>query len=319
VSPDVIRFEDVRKTFSARGRSIAAVAGVSFGVAAGRVFGIVGESGSGKSTVANLLARLDQPSGGRILWNGRDTAALAGGELTAFRRAVQMVFQDPFGSLDPRFTVGRTVAEPLVIHGIGDRASRRERVVAALEAAELRPGAALLDRLPHELSGGQRQRVAIARALVLDPEVLVADEPVSMLDVSARAGILDLLRHLVAERGLTLVFITHDLSLIGSICSEVAVMYRGRFVETASPEALLETPLHPYTRALIAAIPVPDPTARRAPGLRGEGRDFGEAGCAYAPRCAETGNECATAPRLVAAAPGRSVACVRRTATEEAR
>ena len=319
MSPDVIRFEDVRKTFHVRGRSVAAVAGVSFGVAAGRVLGIVGESGSGKSTLANLLLRLAVPRGGRILWRGRDTAGLAGGELNAFRRAVQMVFQDPFGSLDPRFTVGRTVAEPLVIHGIGDRASRRDRVVAALEAAELRPGTALLDRLPHELSGGQRQRVAIARALVLDPEALVADEPVSMLDVSARAGILDLLRRLVAERSLALVFITHDLSLIASICSEVAVMYRGRFVETAAPEALLDAPLHPYTRALIAAIPVPDPTARRVATSAAEGQDLGEAGCAYAPRCNEVGPDCAAAPSLVAAAPGRSVACVRRTVMEESR
>ncbi len=259
----ILRFEDVAKTYAARRGAIAAVTSVSFELHARRVFGIVGQSGSGKSTLANLLVREETPTSGRILFDGRDIADLRGGELKAFRRAVQMIFQDPFASLNPRFTIGATVAEPLLIHGLGDRAARRARAIAALEEAELRPGAAFLDSQPHELSGGQRQRVAIARALVLEPKVLVADEPFSMLDVSARAGVIQLLRRLVDERGLALAFITHDLSLIGSLCDEVAVMHRGEFVERGAAREILMRPQHDYTRALIAAVPVPEP--RRAP------------------------------------------------------
>jgi len=258
----ILRFEAVAKTYVARRGAVAAVTGVSFALTPQRVFGIVGQSGSGKSTLANLLVREETPTAGRILFDGADIATLHGPALKAFRRAVQMIFQDPFASLNPRLSVGRTVSEPLLIHGLGDRAARRLRAIAALEAAELRPGAAFLDNLPHQLSGGQRQRVAIARALVLEPKVLVADEPVSMLDVSARAGVIQLLRRLVDERGLALAFITHDLSLIGTLCDEVAVMHRGAFVEQGDARAILTRPQHAYTRELIAAIPVPDP--RRA-------------------------------------------------------
>ena len=259
---EILRFEAVEKIYAARRGAVAAVTGVSFGLSARRVFGIVGQSGSGKSTLANLLVRIETPSSGRILFEGRDIAGLSGVELKSFRRAVQMIFQDPFASLNPRITAGYTVAEPLLIHGLGDRAARRARTIAALEDAELRPGAAFLDSLPHQLSGGQRQRVAIARALVLEPKLLVADEPVSMLDVSARASVIQLLRRLVDERGLALAFITHDLSLIGNLCDEVAVMHRGAFVERGTARDILTRPQHDYTRALIAAIPVPDP--RRA-------------------------------------------------------
>ena len=310
---EILRFEDVTKTFPSRHRTVTAVDGVSFSLAAGRVLGIVGESGSGKSTLANLLVRAERPTSGRILFGGCDIAALAGSNLKVFRRAVQMIFQDPFGSLNPRFSVGRTVMEPLVIHSIGDRDARRERAVTALESAELRPGTNFLDSLPHQLSGGQRQRVAIARALVLDPKVLVADEPVSMLDVSARAGIIELLRRLVGQRGLALAFITHDLSLIGPLCHEVAVMYRGRFVETGPPGGIVSAPLHPYTRALIAAIPVPEPNARRVnrpPMLAGVLSDTAS-GCAYAPHCPYAATECAVPPLLRAAGPGRTAACFR--------
>jgi peptide/nickel transport system ATP-binding protein len=258
-----MRLEGVVKTYTARRGDVHAVRGVSLAVDSGRVLGIVGQSGSGKSTLASLILRTEAPTSGRILWHGRDISGLRGAELRAFRRSVQMVFQDPFASLNPRFSVGRTVEEPLLIHGLGDRAARRARAIAALEAAELRPGAAWLTKLPHELSGGQRQRVAIARAIVLDPEILVADEPVSMLDVSARAGVIDLLKRLVAERGLALVFITHDLALIGGLCDRVAVMLEGEVVEEGPPLRLLSAPEHPYTRALIAAVPVPDPAARK--------------------------------------------------------
>jgi peptide/nickel transport system ATP-binding protein len=311
-SPDILAADAVSKTFPARRRTVLAVDRVSFALSGGRVLGIVGESGSGKSTLANLLVRAERPSAGRILFHGKDIAELDGAGARAFRRSVQMIFQDPFASLDPRFTVARTVGEPLVIHRIGDGAGRRRRVIDALEAAELKPGAAFLDRLPQQLSGGQRQRVAIARALVLDPEILIADEPVSMLDVSARAGVLDLLRTLVRERGLGMAFVTHDLSLIGSICSEVAVIYQGRFVETGPPAALLSAPLHPYTRALIAAIPVPDPTAeRRDSAISREPREAA-AGCAYAPRCPHAAAPCdLQPPPLAAAGTGRAAACAR--------
>jgi peptide/nickel transport system ATP-binding protein len=257
-----MQFEDVAKTYSARRGAITAVRGVSFALFPRRVLGIVGQSGSGKSTLAGLMVRTEMPSGGRILVEGRDLAGLRGADLRRFRRSVQMIFQDPFGSLNPRFTVGRTVMEPLYIHDLGDAARRRARAIEALEEAELRPGEAFLDSLPHQLSGGQRQRVAIARALVLEPRILVADEPVSMLDVSARAGVIRLLRRLVDERGLALAFITHDLSLVGALCDDVAVMRAGVFVEQGAAAAILANPRHDYTRALIAAVPVPDPLAR---------------------------------------------------------
>jgi len=255
----VIRFAGVAKTYATRRGPIAAVRGVSFTLHPGRVLGIVGQSGSGKSTVASLLVRAERPTAGAITFRGKDIAELRGRALRDFRRSVQMIFQDPFASLNPRFSVGRAVSEPLLIHGIGDASTRRARTLAALEEAELKPGAAFLDSLPHRLSGGQRQRVAIARALVLDPAVVVADEPVSMLDVSARAGIIALLRKLVRERALALAFITHDLSLVGTICDDVAVMDRGLFVEEGRARDLLARPRHDTTRRLIAAVPVPAP------------------------------------------------------------
>ena len=290
-----------------------AVDGVSFSIAPGRVLGIAGESGSGKSTLANLLVGLEQPSGGEVRVGGR---ALGRRPDAAFRRGVQMVFQDPFGSVNPRFTVGRTVEEPLLIHGVGDAAERRHRATEALEQAELRPGAAFLDRYPHELSGGQRQRVAIARAVVLGPRLLVADEPVSMLDVSVRAGVLRLLRRLVREGEMAMVFITHDLSIVASVCDELAVMYRGRFVEHGPVLEVLRRPAHPYTRALIAAVPLPDPTMAPLPlparllaagGAAPEGP-----GCRFAPRCEHERAVCAARePELEELAPAHRVACLR--------
>jgi ABC-type glutathione transport system ATPase component len=256
VPPDPpLSFRNVTKTYAARRGAVSAVQGVSFDLLPGRALGIVGQSGSGKSTIASLIVRAEKPTSGEVLFEGGDLAGLAGERLRRFRRRVQMVFQDPFGSLNPRFSVGFTVTEPLTIHGLGSRAERRDRAAAALEEAELRPGADFLDRLPHQLSGGQRQRVAIARALVLEPAVLVADEPVSMLDVSARAGIVTLLRRLVEARGLALAFITHDLATVGAVCDEVAVMREGVFVERAATAELIGAPSHPYTQALIAAVP----------------------------------------------------------------
>ena len=253
----ILRFEAVTKTFFVRGKQVEAVRSVSFALTPGRVVGIVGQSGSGKSTLANMMVRAETPSEGSIRFEGQDVTALRGQPLRHFRKSVQMIFQDPFGSLNPRFSVERTVAEPLLIHGNRNADERRDIAAQALEDAELRPGTAFMDKLPHELSGGQRQRVAIARALVLKPRVVVADEPVTMLDMSARAGVIRLLRRLVDEQELALAFITHDLSLIGSFCDEVAVMFKGEFIESGTPEAILTAPQHDYTKRLIAAIPVP--------------------------------------------------------------
>jgi peptide/nickel transport system ATP-binding protein len=296
----------------ADGHAIRALDGVSFRLERGRVLGIAGESGSGKSTLANLLVGLERPTAGLIRIGDRDVARLRGVDLLAFRRQVQMVFQDPFASLNPRFTVRRTVEEPLVIHGIAGRAARLARAVDALEEADLRPAELYLDRFPHQLSGGQRQRAAIARAIVLRPSVLVADEPVSMLDVSVRAGLLRLLRRLVERLSMSLVFITHDLSLIGQMCDDLAIMYQGRFVELGPALEVLARPLHPYTRELIAAVPVPDPSQRPSDEATAllEAAPIGAAhGCRFAPRCAHAVDHCRTDdPRLRVIATERVVA-----------
>jgi len=312
-----VEVRDAHKVFVAGrrllggGTEVRAVDGVSFSVSPGSVLGIAGESGSGKSTLANLLVGLEQPSSGAIRIDGR---ALGRKPDAGFRRAVQMVFQDPFGSINPRFSVGRTVEEPLLIHGLGSAAERRAQAITALEEAELRPGASFLGRYPHELSGGQRQRVAIARAIVLRPRLLVADEPVSMLDVSVRAGILRLLQRLVRENAMAMVFITHDLSIVGAVCDELAVMYRGRFVEHGPVLDVLRRPVHPYTRALIAAVPVPDPSVAPAP-LPVElfvGTGLGASGCRFAPRCGYAQPACTiTDPELESIMPHHLVACLR--------
>jgi peptide/nickel transport system ATP-binding protein len=295
------------------GTLLPAVDDISFTLRPGRVLGIVGESGSGKTTLANLLVGLEPLTSGEITIGGH---ALAQRRSSSLRRDVQMVFQDPFGSINPRFTVGRSVEEPLIIHRLGDAAQRQQRTIEALEDAELRPGVAFLHRLPHELSGGQRQRVAIARAIVLRPKLLVADEPVSMLDVSVRAGILRLLRRLVAQGGMAMVFITHDLSIAGSICDELAVMYRGRFVEYGPVLNVLRRPIHPYTSALIAAVPLPDPTVQPVPLparlLAGAGVAPTGPGCRFAPRCERAVSVCTgSAPAIAEVLPKHHVACHR--------
>ncbi len=323
----IVEFHDVRKCYrSHRGlgellsRAQAsnetwALDSVSFRLERGRVLGLAGESGSGKSTLANILVGLEQPTSGRVSFDGIDLAGLQKSGRREFHRHVQMIFQDPYASLNPRFTVRRTVEEPLIIHGAGHGA-RTERAIAALEQAELRPGAAFLDKYPHELSGGQRQRVAIARAIVLGPTVLVADEPVSMLDVSVRAGILRLLRSLIERFRMALVFITHDLSLIGQICDELAIMYRGRIVEFGLAGPVMEHPLHPYTKQLIAAIPVPDPShvqTRLPSELFVSNTDPDSAtGCSFAPRCFHALDRCRSAvPELRTVASLHKAACHR--------
>ena len=239
-----------------RGEPVRAVDGVSFEVAAGQAFGIVGETGSGKTTTARMIARLIEPTGGRVRFDGHDVWGMTRDEAKEFRREVGMVFQDPYSSLNPRKTVGTIVAEPFAVHGLhGGRVERRRAVQELMERVGLNPEH--YNRLPHEFSGGQRQRVGIARALALEPRLLVADEPVSALDVSIQAQILNLLRELQRDLGLTLLLISHDLSVVHYMCERVAVMRDGRIVELADGAELFSNPSHEYTRALLAAVPTP--------------------------------------------------------------
>ncbi|MGO9774570.1 MAG: ABC transporter ATP-binding protein [Roseiarcus sp.] len=272
-----------------------AVDGVSFVVEAGRSFGIVGESGSGKSTLARAAMALRRPTAGAVRIEGRSLYDLPHAELKALRADFQMIFQDPYGSLDPRQTVERIVAEPLANLEHVKRAERRQRVSETLAAVGLDAQAAR--KYPHEFSGGQRQRIAIARALVTRPKLVVADEPVSALDVSTRAQIMNLLRDLQRMRGLTMLFISHDLSVVAHMCRDVAVMYLGRIVELAPRAALFNTPLHPYTAALMSAIPVPDPVRERGRArtvLEGEPPDPAAipSGCRFHTRCPRATDLC---------------------------
>jgi oligopeptide/dipeptide ABC transporter ATP-binding protein len=266
---------------------VVAVGGVSFAIARGESLGLVGESGCGKSTLGRALLRLIEPDRGRVVIDGTDVSALAAEPLRRFRRHAQMVFQDPYASLNPRMRVGQIVEEPLVVHGLGNASERRARVDALLAQVGL-PGDAR-DRLPHEFSGGQRQRIGIARALASGPKLIVADEPLSALDVSIQAQIVNLLVELKAERELSLLFISHDLKMVRHLCDRVLVMYLGRVVESGPPPALFAGPRHPYTSALISAVPVPDPTRRfaRLP-LLGEPPSPAAppTGCPFHPRCA---------------------------------
>jgi peptide/nickel transport system ATP-binding protein len=279
---------------------------VSFRLMRGRSLGIVGESGCGKSTLARLAMALERPDGGRLALLGEELALLSRRALRDRRRHLQMVFQDPYGSLDPRHKVGRIVAEPLRLEGEADR---RARVAAALEAVGLK--AADAGKYPHEFSGGQRQRIAIARALITRPALIVADEPVSALDVSVQAQVLNLMRTLEAEQGVTYLFISHDLAVVQYVTIEVAVMYRGRIVERGMTREVFAAPLHPYTQTLKDAVPGLVPGRRRR---RGEAPPAEAAvprdGCAFAPRCPRAEARCrAEAPALRPVGPGREAAC----------
>jgi oligopeptide/dipeptide ABC transporter ATP-binding protein len=268
--------------------AIRAVDGISFEVRQGETLGLVGESGSGKSTTGRALLYLERPTEGTVVFKGADLGTLDAEELRRTRRDMQMIFQDPYGSLNPRITVGRAVREPLDVHGIGEAASRGQRVSELLETVGLSPR--LADRYPHEFSGGQRQRIGIARALATSPRFIVADEPISALDVSIQAQIVNLLADLREDLGLTYLFIAHDLSMVRHISDRVAVMYLGRIVELGGTDDLFRSPLHPYTKALLSAIPVPDPSQAVGPGgltLEGDPPSPAAppAGCRFHTRC----------------------------------
>jgi peptide/nickel transport system ATP-binding protein len=288
---------------------VLALNGVSVQLAAGKSLGVVGESGSGKSTLARAVMALETPTSGSVRLLGRDLHRLPVGELRRARRDFQMVFQDPYGSLDPRQTVARIVAEPLTAIGQVDRAEQRARVAAVLKQVGLRD--ADMDKFPHEFSGGQRQRIAIARALITQPKLIVADEPVSALDVSVQAQVLNLLEDLQDEFGLSYVLISHDLAVVEYLCDEIAVIYLGRIVEQGNPEDLLNHCAHPYTRALLEAVPRARPGHQRRRGKQVIGsQSVAATGCAYAARCPFADAHCrAVAPVARSVGPGHSAAC----------
>ena len=293
---------------------VHAVDGVSFKVKKGEIFALAGESGSGKTTTGRLLLRLIQPTEGKIIFEGRDISFIPEKEMKSLRRKLQVVFQDPYESLNPRMTVETIVAEPLRVQGVHNPKEVSEKVVRALENVELIPADEFLFRYPHELSGGQRQRVAVARALVLDPEFIVADEPVSMLDVSIRAEILNLMVNLQEKFSTTFLYITHDLALARHICNSIAVMYLGKIMEMGTVDEVILEPLHPYTNALVVAVPVPDPTmARSEVVIKGEipSPVNPPSGCRFHTRCPSyIGDICRTKePSLTHVGGTRFVAC----------
>jgi len=295
--------------------AVKAVDGVTLSVRQGEVLGLVGESGCGKSTLARTILQLVPTTGGTVVLNGKNLGTCSRAELLASRRDLQMVFQDPYASLNPRMTVFATLAEPLLAHRLCRRSEVRARVDELMNLVGLAPRFAA--KYPHEFSGGQRQRIAIARALALRPKVIVADEPVSALDVSIQAQILNLLSHLCRQMNLSLIFIAHDLSVVKHISDRIAVMYLGKIVELGAAEDVIDRPAHPYTRALVSAIPVPNPEIerhRKRIMLPGDPPSpiNPPAGCAFHPRCPYAREICQTAvPPLIAAGPGRQAACVR--------
>lgn len=308
----LVKHFPVRKgVFSRIVGAVQAVDGVSLSIRRGETVSLVGESGCGKTTVGRCILRLIPPTSGAVTFNGQDVGAWRGKALRAGRRHMQIIFQDPYGSLNPRMTVYGMLAEVLAAHRIVPRAQRRDRVYELLDLVGLPPESA--DRYPHEFSGGQRQRIGIARALAADPDLIIADEAVSALDVSIRAQILNLLEDLQTRLGLTYLFISHDLSVVRHVSDHVAVMYLGRIVEHAPVDALFDGPVHPYTKALLAAAPTPDPDRRRIrivlPG------DVPSpinppSGCRFHPRCPDATPACArTEQRLTEIRPGHHVAC----------
>jgi oligopeptide transport system ATP-binding protein len=294
--------------------AVRAVDGLSFTVMQGETLGLVGESGCGKSTTGRAILQLIRPTAGRVLYEGADLAHLSGGALRRQRRRMQMIFQDPYASLNSRMTVADIVGEPLLVHKLRDRAGRKDRVRELLQTVGINPNT--LNRYPHEFSGGQRQRIGIARALAVEPNFIVCDEPISALDVSIRAQIINLLMQLQSEFGLTYLFIAHDLSVVRHISDRIAVMYLGRIVELAENAVLYGEPMHPYTQALLSAVPIPDPEVeerRRAVVLQGDVPSPADPppGCHFHTRCpaAEEGLCDVESPTLKEVRPGHLAAC----------
>jgi oligopeptide/dipeptide ABC transporter ATP-binding protein len=318
VAPPVIEVNGLKKHFPIRkgllrrtAGYVYAVDGVSFSVAEGETLGLVGESGCGKSTVARTVMRLIEPSGGSIRIDGTDITAISRKELRPYRRQMQMVFQDPFSSLNPRMTAGAIVREPLLVHGVVAGRAAEERTAELFEQVGLRPGQ--MGNYPHQFSGGQRQRISIARALALNPRLIVGDEPVSALDVSIQAQVINLLMDLQREKRLSYLFIAHDLAVVEHISHRVAVMYLGKIVEYADKATLFRDPQHPYTEALLSAVPVPDPTVKRTKRLL-EGDVPSPVnpppGCAFHTRCPYVFARCRVeAPALADVGGGHLVSC----------
>ena len=315
---NLLKIENLSKSFvSSKGifrktiNEVKAVDGVSFEVKKGETLGIVGESGCGKSTTGRLIMRLIDGGTGKIVFDGQDVHTLSTGDLRKIRRDIQMIFQDPYASLNPRHTVEKIIEEPLIVHKIGTKEERRKRVAEVMDVVGLSPYH--LKRYPHQFSGGQRQRIGIARALVTNPKLIIADEPVSALDVSIQAQGLNLLNDIQEEFGLTYLFIAHDLGVVRHISDRVAVMYLGRIVEIAEVEELFENPMHPYTKALLSSVPIPDPTyVKKEIILTGElpSPSNPPSGCTFHTRCVSCMNICKTEkPDVKTFQSGHQVAC----------